>query len=221
MAFPTSIPSYAGFTSTHTLSQDNHAAQSNQEQTDITALATKMGTGASTPVNATVLRGNGTGTSAWGQVNLGTDVTNISAFLSNVYPVGCIYTEITGVNPSTTFGFGSWVAFGAGRVLVGNGTSDQSFTAGTSGGESNHTLSSNEMPSHTHSITDPGHTHTYSWGTGTATGSGTTFMLPAGFNNNQATSSNTTGVTANNTGGGASHNNLQPYIVVYFWQRTA
>lgn len=79
MGYPTSLPSYAGFTSTHTLSQDNHAAQHNSEQADITALGTKVGTGASTPTNATVLRGNGTGTSTWGQLNAQTDITGILA----------------------------------------------------------------------------------------------------------------------------------------------
>lgn len=77
MGYPTSLPSYAGFTSTHTLSQDNHAAQHNSEQADITAIGTKVGTGASTPINATVLRGNGTGTSTWGQLNAQTDITSI------------------------------------------------------------------------------------------------------------------------------------------------
>lgn len=77
MAYPSSLPSYAGFTSTHTLQADNHAAQSNQEQTDITAIATKVGTGASTSTNNTVLRGNGTGTTAYDQVHLATDVSGV------------------------------------------------------------------------------------------------------------------------------------------------
>lgn len=81
MPFPSSLPSYAGFTSTHTLQADNHAAQSNQEQADITAIATKVGTGASTPTSTSVLVGNGGGTSAWGQIAL-------SNMVSGVLPVG-------------------------------------------------------------------------------------------------------------------------------------
>lgn len=75
--FPSSIPSYAGFTSTHTLSQDQHASQHNSEQGDIIAIATKVGTGASTPTNNTVLRGNGTGTTTFDQVHAATDISGI------------------------------------------------------------------------------------------------------------------------------------------------
>lgn len=75
--FPSSIPAYAGFTSSHTLSQDNHAAQHNAEQGDITAIATKIGTGASTPTSGLLLRGSGAGTSAWSQVQASTDITGI------------------------------------------------------------------------------------------------------------------------------------------------
>lgn len=78
--YPGAIPSYTGFTSNHTLSQDSHAAQHNSEQGDITALATKLGTGASTPTSNLSLIGNGTGTSAWAQVSL-------SAGVSGVLPV--------------------------------------------------------------------------------------------------------------------------------------
>lgn len=77
MAFPSGTPSYAGFTGSHTLSADNHAAQSNQEQADIVALANKMGTGASTPTSGLLLRGSGTGTSSWAQVNLISDITGV------------------------------------------------------------------------------------------------------------------------------------------------
>lgn len=76
--FPSSIPSYTGFTSSHTLSQDSHASQHNSEQGDIVAIATKVGTGSSTPTNHTVLKGNGTGTSTWAQVDVSSaDITGV------------------------------------------------------------------------------------------------------------------------------------------------
>src|SRR5574337_544526 len=103
MAFPSSIPSYAGFTSTHTLSADNHASQHNSEQADIVAIATKIGTGASTPVSGTVLRGNGAGTSTWSQLNATTDVT--------------------GVLPTTNGGTGTSSSTGMGALVLQNSPS--------------------------------------------------------------------------------------------------
>lgn len=74
-AYPGSLAVFAGFTSTHTLAADNHAAQHNLEQAEIVAVQTKVGTGSATPSNNTVLRGTGAGTSAWAQVALTTDIT--------------------------------------------------------------------------------------------------------------------------------------------------
>lgn len=248
MSFPTSTPSYAGFTSTHTLSQDIHAAQHNSEQTDIVGLANKVGIGAATPTNATVLRGNGVGTSSWSQVNVATDITGLlpqsnggtgtnlatgsgavvyqnsptlntatltspvinsptGNWLQSVYPVGCIYTEITGANPNTTFGFGTWTQFGQGQVLVGQLNADTNFgTVLGTGGEVTHTLTTAEMPAHTHTPAFRYLSPDYNGGTAAASGSAT-------WAADQTVSAS--------TGGGGAHNNLQPFIVVYFWRRTA
>jgi hypothetical protein len=130
--------------------------------------------------------------------------TSSSAFtltiLDTIYPVGSIYIETTGVNPGTTFGVGTWTAFGAGRVLVGVGTSDAVFAAGATGGESTHTLITAEMPAHTHTAAmNNGGYVDYDDGGGVTVGN----------------------ATSGSTGGDGAHNNLQPYIVVYMWTRTA
>lgn len=78
-SFPSSLDSFAGFTAGDTLKADNHAAQHNLEQGAIVATETKLGTGSSTPTNNTVLRGNGTGTTAYDQVHLATDVSGVIA----------------------------------------------------------------------------------------------------------------------------------------------
>lgn len=75
--FPGAIPVFTGFTLGHTLSVDVHASQHNLEQAEIVNIATKIGTGSSTPVASQVLRGTGVGTSAWGQVALTTDVSGV------------------------------------------------------------------------------------------------------------------------------------------------
>ena len=43
------------------------------------------------------------------------------------FPVGAIYINVTGVNPASELGYGTWSAFGTGRVLVGVDTSDTDF----------------------------------------------------------------------------------------------
>ena len=82
------------------------------------------------------------------------------------------------------------------------------FTSSNTGGEYNHKLTINEMPSHTHEIQIPTSTN---W---TGNG-GSAFQL-----NNQTTLRDTYSYIKA-SGGDQSHNNIQPYIVVYFWRRTA
>jgi len=126
-----------------------------------------------------------------------------SGLFNKIWPVGSIYTSVVSTNPNTLFGFGTWTAFGAGRVLVGIDAGQTEFdTVEETGGSKTHTLSTAEMPAHTHDVTVNG-----SVAAGSGPGSGAT----------QAGETK----TSTSTGGGGAHNNLQPYIVVYFWKRTA
>lgn len=122
--------------------------------------------------------------------------------LAALYPVGVIYTSVVSTNPNSLFGFGTWVAFGSGRVLVGlDGGQTEFDTVEETGGAKTHTLTVDEMPAHTHTYTRP------PTGAGSSPGSGSTQDAPS--------------ATTGSTGGGTAHNNLQPYIVVYFFKRTA
>lgn len=123
--------------------------------------------------------------------------------LEMVYPVGSIYINATvSTNPGTLLGFGTWSAFGAGKVIVGLDSGDTDFdTAEETGGAKTHTLTVNEMPAHT---------HTFPLG-----GSDTDGGIAANGSSSNATE------TTSSTGGGSAHNNLQPYIVCYMWKRTA
>jgi hypothetical protein len=83
MAFPTTLPSYTVTVGSETL---NGAAGGtglsgllNAFETDLVALGTKMGTGAATPSSGRVLRGNGAGTSTWGQVVMASDMAAFSS----------------------------------------------------------------------------------------------------------------------------------------------
>lgn len=121
-----------------------------------------------------------------------------------LHPVGSVVTLAVATDPATLFGVGTWVRLGAGRVVVDAGTG---FTAGTTGGEVNHTLTSGELPAHSHPINTP-----YSVNNESETPS----ILAIG-QNQQGTLNLSTG----STGGGAAHNNMPPYYVGYIWRRTA
>ena len=144
----------------------------------------------------------------------------LSAIYPIIYPVGSIYTNASvSTNPATLLGFGTWVAFGAGRVLVGLDAGNAAFdTLEETGGSANATL-----PSHTHTatVTDPGHNHTTTAGAGIYSGA-TGLGFFAG-NVSGVTGTEVTSITvANSTEGASATNaNLQPYIVVYMWKRTA
>ena len=140
------------------------------------------------------------------------------------FPVGSVYIAVVSTNPATLLGYGTWSAFGAGKVLVGLDSGDTDFdVAEETGGAKTITLSTAEMPAHTH-IQDA-HSHTQrrnATATGANKGWTTAFDTSS---SNPAEDSNTgtgpTTATNQNAGGGGAHNNLQPYIVVYMWKRTA
>lgn len=133
--------------------------------------------------------------------------------LESVYPVHSIYLNTTNAtNPGTLLGFGTWEAFGQGRVLIGAGTGtdvnaeEVTFAAGATGGEYEHTLTAEELPSDFTGIPD-----------GTQLIGGQT----TGNANLMAGSVSRQYYPFTDKGEDEPHNNIQPYIVVYMWRRTA
>ena len=120
------------------------------------------------------------------------------------HPVGGIYIRTDEVNPSTLFG-GTWERYAFGRVMIG---ADDSHSLGSVGGEETHTLTLGEIPPHNHSYERA--PLWYSEKTG-----GSDIMGSDG--------SLDTYIVANSgySGGGQPHNNMQPYIAVAIWRRTA
>lgn len=150
----------------------------------------------------------------------------VTTALQKIYPIGSLYfNSSSATNPATLLGFGTWVAFAAGRIPIGVGTGTDSnsntktIAVGDSAGEYTHTLQITEMPSHTH--TDSGHTH----GIDSAYGLKNNGAVAAAGSPSAAFTDLTTTATGyaslTNTGGGGAHNNMQPYIGVYIWTRTA
>lgn len=142
--------------------------------------------------------------------------------LKKVYPVGSLYINASvATNPGTLLGFGTWEAFGQGRVMVGKNTSGTFATAGATGGAETHTLQATEVPTHSHELYGTKNFSEYSSspfpGDSLVTNEGTTVKV---YWNSGGTTNYKSWYTGN-TGGGGSHNNLQPYIVTYMWKRTA
>ena len=162
--------------------------------------ATTASTVAATTITGTTVTASGNVNTTGGELQI--NGTNV---LEKVYPVGSIYINASiSTNPATLLGFGTWVAFGAGKVIVGLDSSDTDFdTAEETGGAKTHTLTTSEIPSHTHTTT-----------IGVASGG----SAPGALENRTPTGG--VDYTSSSTGGGQAHNNLQPYIVAYMWKRT-
>lgn len=131
-----------------------------------------------------------------------TDVTN-TKWIEIVYPVGSIYMSVSNINPNLLFGIGEWEAI-EDRFLLGAGN----HTAGETGGEETHTLTIDELPSHSHQYkrhsldrndTDP-----------------TTGKDAYGVSNK--TLDERLGTTEL-SGANQPHNNMPPYLSVYIWKR--
>jgi hypothetical protein len=147
--------------------------------------------------------------------------TEVPAPASQAFPVGSIFVSAVSTNPATLLGYGTWVAFGAGRTLVGIDAGQTEFdVAEETGGAKTHTLTEAEMPVHTH--VQNAHSHVQGVNS-TATGGLSGYTADTSTNTRVNSGYSTSDSTAvnQNAGSGAAHNNLQPFIVVYFWKRTA
>jgi hypothetical protein len=177
-----------------------------------------------------------TGTPTAPTATSGTNTTQIAttafvvAALAALYPVGSIYTNAAvSTNPATLLGFGTWTAFGAGRVMVGLDAGDALFDTVEETGGSKDAI----VVSHTHTatstVTDPGHVHPPLSPANAFSGppnSGQGLRGDANQSTNMATTgSAVTGITVAttnaSTGSSGTNANVQPYIVVYMWKRTA
>ena len=163
----------------------------------------------------------------------------VQAAIALLYPVGSIYTNATvSTNPGTLLGFGTWTAFGAGRVMVGFNSGNALFdTAEETGGSADSTL-----PSHTHTgTTDAGGSSSGSVTGGVATdfgpfssATGVLALSDSVGNRPQGAAGTGSSRTATLTipthqhtfttasaGTSGTNANYQPYITVYMWKRTA
>ena len=120
--------------------------------------------------------------------------------LKKLYSVGSIYMSVSSTSPASLFG-GTWERI-KDRFLLGAG---DSYSAGATGGSATHTLTIDEMPSHTHK---------QSGGSSGVNNDGSVFQR--GYSATLKAAAD-----ASVTGGGQAHNNMPPYLAIYIWKRTA
>jgi hypothetical protein len=145
----------------------------------------------------------------------------VQAAIALLYPVGSIYTNASvSTNPATLLGFGTWTAFGAGRVMVGYDSGNALFDAAEETGGSADAITVSHT--HTATVTDPGHLHTQTEynqpGIGNAGGGGARVNAQTA---NTGTATTGISVAISTTGSSGTNANYQPYITVYMWKRTA
>lgn len=133
--------------------------------------------------------------------------TTIDNTINSIYPIGSVYISLTETNPGTYLK-GTWEQFGQGRTLIGVGTGDdgtnmQEFVVNATGGEYKHKLVIDEIPSHNHKYYSP-IAQEVSPTSGTST--------YGNYNKDYK-------IDSDSVGGDGYHNNMQPYITVYFWKR--
>jgi microcystin-dependent protein len=128
-------------------------------------------------------------------------MSNFINLMDLIYPIGSVYETFENASPAEMFG-GTWVQI---KTFLYGSTS-----AGSTGGESTHTLTISEMPAHHH--TDGTRV---AWYNDTGSGLSTSWSSSANLRVDSAT------ITTSNTGGGQAHNNLPPYTTCFIWRRTA
>ena len=139
------------------------------------------------------------------------------ALLNAIYPVGSIYMSVNSTSPAKLFG-GTWKRIKDKFLLSAGDT----YSAGATGGESSHTLTTSEMPAHSHGVNTSGE---YFVTTEENNANNTRVAYSSNGNrwvDGQTSTSHFHHRTGTSTvGSGAAHNNMPPYLAVYVWKRTA
>lgn len=168
---------------------------------------------------------------AAGEVSAGALTVGGKSLLDLVYPVGAVYLSLNAANPATLFG-GTWTAI-EGKFLF---AADSTHGVATTGGAATHTLTTAQMPAHSHRVygstdaTSVGHDHgipnirtgqsgeygvyAETWGYGSGKRELNTNFVDINH-------IHYVDVISQTTGGGAAFSLMPPYMAVYMWRRTA
>lgn len=193
--------------------------------TELTAIASAISSKAD--INSPTF----TGTPAGPTASAGTNTTQfattafVTAALSAVYPVGSIYINAAvSTNPAALLGFGTWEAFGAGKVMVGLDSADALFdTLEETGGSKDSTVVSHTHTATTNTVGD--HSHTFPSPLAGSPNSGQIMrgdvLQATAYSGTNPAGSHSHSVTVASAGVSGNNANIQPYITVRMWKRTA
>ena len=196
--------------------------------TEFTAIKTAVNTkaeinGSATETFSAVTAASGTNTTQVATTAFVTSAINL------VYPVGAIFTTVTAYANSAAvvaaIGGTTWVSFAAGKMLVGVDTGDADFdTVEETGGSKDTALTAHEHfiikddgssgagGGYTTTVDSTNTLDTVAW----AADSDTSYALKG-----VAGQVADRGLTSETGTGDGVGGNLQPYITVYMWKRTA
>ena len=125
---------------------------------------------------------------------------------SHEHPVGSVYITISSsFNPANKWG-GTWSKIAEGQCLIQAGNT---YALGSTGGEATHLLTKNEMPKHSHNTVNK-----YILANDTDGGK---VYFKSGTDSTVTQSARIT----DEVGNSQPHNNMQPYLAVNIWKRTA
>ena len=145
----------------------------------------------------------------------------VQQIVNIVYPVGSIYMSVNDTDPSLLF-HGTWERI-KDRFLLASG---DTYSAGSTGGEAQHTLTVGEMPNHSHGVSVRVQGHD-GWDSYTSLHYGVMFQKgqdATGYHGPNYTAHSAVVTADANTyssGGSKPHNNMPPYMSVYMWKRIA
>ncbi len=123
---------------------------------------------------------------------------SMTSLVDAVYPIGSIFISTNSTNPSNYFPGTTWSSYASGRTLLGVSSS---HSAGSTGGSETVTLTTSNLPPHTHDVGIRGSSGQGYWG------ASCTVVETGGSK------------TSSSVGGGSAHNNMMPYITVYMFKR--
>lgn len=136
---------------------------------------------------------------------------SINDYWETIYPIGSIYISASATfNPQSTWG-GVWIRIAEGRCLIG---ANNKYPLGTTGGEETHTLLENELP-----LIEGRVIGMATYGSSSSGHFNLTKKNPCNLNAGEGT--NDLSDMYFGFGNNLPHNNMQPYLSVHMWKRTA